>query len=137
MSRSFLNQKFEWKIRSHGKISKRVYATTIILTPKVTNQDDVLNLLVRLDTDLDIVDPKLAVFKEATSLRCEYMALHLHDSLFSTSTNLTATILNSGEVIYEKRGRMHMHTLLTFREEAMQFFRLNARDYCSFTLYQE
>lgn len=98
ISRSLLKYKYRWRADKHtGKMSKYVYSATIVLTPEITTPVDYndLKLRVRLKTGVSVVYPELAMFD---SLGCEYIALNLQESLFSTSTNLTVTISNSGKV---------------------------------------
>lgn len=102
IARSLLRYKYRWKIddKRTGRMSKHVYSTTIVLSPKITMpaENNDLKLHVKLDNDISVVYPELALFEEVSNIGCEYTLLKLQETLFSTSTNLTVTISNSGVV---------------------------------------
>ena len=103
ISRSLLKYKYKWKVdnKKTGKVSKYTNSATIVLSPEVTKpaQYNYLKLRVRLNEDISVVHPELAMLNGASNLGCQRISLQLQErSPFSTSANLIATILNSGEV---------------------------------------
>ena len=102
-SRAILKHRYLWhSSQVTERIRKRELSTMIVLTPNMTQLNDVSNLklLIRLEEDLTILSPMLAMIQDASD-GCRYIKLSVLESVQSTTiANLTATISNIGEVLF-------------------------------------